>query len=85
MAAKDTAARTVVPLNTTGEASAPRSIVAQLERAALEHQAQGDAVGHGIISELAVAAGMLKYKTAAALGKVSGETGELLERLHKLL
>lgn len=87
MAAKEGAARTVVALSTVAEPVAETAgLIAQLERAALKLQSDGNAVGHALASDIAVAAGMLRYKLFAALGgKLSGEVGALVERLHKLL
>ncbi len=58
------------------------SIIAALEAAARQH---GDVGTQTLVYQVAVAAGTLKQATGAALGKVKGEVGGVIEMLHRLL
>ena len=60
-------------------------VIAALEARARDLQRQGDYAGDSLLLEIANAAGTLKQKTAAALGKFDGDTAKLIAGLHEIL
>ena len=60
-------------------------IIAALEAAALSAQQSGQVGSQVLLYQIALAAGNLKQTTKAAIGKVGGEIGAMIEMLHNLL
>lgn len=61
------------------------SMIAAFERHATAAHHAGNFVAEALLRDVAVAAGELKVKTVAALGRLDGHVGDLIAELHSVL
>lgn len=73
------------PETAAASPSVSASVIAELAAAERAAQARGDHAAHAALSELHVAAGLLRAKAATRAQELSGADRELAEKVHSLL